>query len=171
VGDHCGEKQRVEPREWTVEASDEAPVQRKVEVACVVDLAGFAVWSKWLASDISTVQKSLTPPGDKNRSSIRCPDDFRVLQRLPWQLRERLAEDQRPPLLLTVTVLLAVGRIPHPVNEQVRNVQEDQDISVPAIGGRVVVGEVDGAVAVTERDPGQIPENEHESPLFVVHVP
>lgn len=43
VGNHAPEKERIEPRERAVEASDEAPVQRKVEVACVVDLASLSI--------------------------------------------------------------------------------------------------------------------------------
>ena len=43
VADHASEENRVEPRERAAEASDQTPVQRKVQVASVVDLASLAV--------------------------------------------------------------------------------------------------------------------------------
>ena len=36
---------------------------------------------------------------------------------------------------------------------------------------RGVVGQVYSAVAVREWDPSQVPEDEHEAPFLVVHVP
>lgn len=43
VRNHCGEEDRVEPGEGAREAGDQTPVEGKVEVASVVDLASLAV--------------------------------------------------------------------------------------------------------------------------------
>lgn len=43
VGDHAREEDGVEPREWAAEAGNQAPVQGKIKIACVVDLTSFAV--------------------------------------------------------------------------------------------------------------------------------
>ena len=69
------------------------------------------------------------------------------------------------------TVLLAIRRVPYPVNEQISDIQRGQSITIPLIFGRWVVGEIDGAVTVAQGYSSQIPENEHESKLLVVHVP
>lgn len=113
---------------------------------------------------------ALTPPIDQDRT-LRALDSLGVLHRLPRQLWESLAENQGTALLLAEAVLLAVGCIPDPVDEQVRNVQECQRESVPAVGGRIVVGQVDCAVAVAQGHTGQIPEDEHEAPFLIVHIP
>lgn len=39
------------------------------------------------------------------------------------------------------------------------------------IGIWVVIGEIECAVAVAQWYTGKIPENQHEAPFFVVHVP
>lgn len=55
---------------------------------------------------------------------------------------------------LSELVLLAVGRVPDPVHEEVGDVHGREDGGVPSVDGRVVVGEVDRAVAVAERHVG-----------------
>ena len=35
----------------------------------------------------------------------------------------------------------------------------------------MVIGKVDGAVAVAKWHTGKVPEDEHEAPFLVVHVP
>jgi hypothetical protein len=86
-------------------------------------------------------------------------------------LGEGLAEHSRATLHLAVAVLLAVGRVPDPVHKQIGDVEENQEIAIPMVSGRVVVGEVNGAVAVTQGYTSQIPENQHEAPFFIVHIP
>ncbi len=44
MADHAGEEERVEPGEGGLEARDGAPAQGEEEVACVVNLAGVAVY-------------------------------------------------------------------------------------------------------------------------------
>lgn len=90
---------------------------------------------------------------------------------MPRELREGLAEHSGAALLLAVSVLLAVRGIPNPVNEQVSHIEEGQEIAVPVVGGGVVVGKVDRAVAVTQGDTSQVPEDQHEAPFFIVHIP
>lgn len=43
MNDHEREEDRIEPREWAVETSDETPAQRKVQVGSVLHLAGVLV--------------------------------------------------------------------------------------------------------------------------------
>ena len=43
-------------------------------------------------------------------------------------------------LLLAEAVLLAVGRIPNPVDEQIGNVKEREEEAVPVVLRRVMVG-------------------------------
>jgi len=112
-----------------------------------------------------------TPPVNQDRRTVGGLESLRVLQSLPWQLRERVAEDHSSPLLLAEAVLLAVGCVPDPVDEEICDVEEHQKVSVPAVDGRIMVRQIDGAVAVGQRDTGKVPENEHESPFLIVHVP
>ena len=98
-------------------------------------------------------------------------DCLGILDRLPRQLREGLALHQGATLHLAETILLRVTCVPDPVDEQVGGVEEGEGEGIPMVFRGGVVGQVDGAVAVRERDPGQIPEDEHEAPLLVVHVP
>lgn len=90
---------------------------------------------------------------------------------LPGDLGEGPAPDDLAALHGAEAVLLAVAAVPDPVPEEIGGVEEDQGEAVPAVLGGVVVGEEDGAVAVRERHAGQVPEDEHEAPLLVVHVP
>lgn len=98
-------------------------------------------------------------------------DCLGILDRLPRQLREGLALHQGPTLHLAEPVLLRVARVPDPVDEQVGGVEEGECEGVPVVFRRGVVGQVDSAVAVRERDAGQIPKDQHEAPFLVVHVP
>lgn len=44
MADHAGEEDRVEPRERAGEASDQAPVEREIQITGVVNLASFAIY-------------------------------------------------------------------------------------------------------------------------------
>lgn len=90
---------------------------------------------------------------------------------MPRELGEGVAGHHGATFLLAETVLLAVGGVPHPVNEQICDIEEGKEEAVPAVLGGVVVSQVDGAVAVAQRDTSQVPENQHEAPLLVVHIP
>lgn len=43
VGDHASKEERVEPREGARKAGDQSPIKGEVQIAGIVDLAGFAV--------------------------------------------------------------------------------------------------------------------------------
>lgn len=86
-------------------------------------------------------------------------------------MRESFALDQLAALLLTERVLLAVGGIPHPVHEQVYDGESCQCRATPAVFGRLVVREVECAVAVGEWHTSHVPESQDEAQLLEVHVP
>lgn len=117
------------------------------------------------------IRAALTPAVDEDLRTILSRNGLGVLQRLPRQLREGAAEHHRSTLLLAVTVLLAVGRIPHPVHKEVGNVEKCEEVAVPVVRGGVMVGQVDCAVTVAQRNTSEVPENQHETPFFVVHIP
>lgn len=98
-------------------------------------------------------------------------DCLGILDGLPRQLRESLALYQGATLHLAEPVLLRITRVPDPVDEEVGDVEEGEGEGVPMVFRGGVVGQVDSAVAVREGDARQIPEDEHEAPLLVVHVP
>lgn len=98
-------------------------------------------------------------------------DCLGILDGLPRQLRERLALYQGAALHLAEPVLLRVARIPDPVDEEVGGVEKGEGEGIPVVFRGGVVGQVDGAVAVREGHAGQIPEDQHEAPFLVVHVP
>lgn len=60
VADHSGKEDRVEPREGALEASDQAPVEGEVQIACVVDLAGLAICTGRQPSFLSDYQSTYT---------------------------------------------------------------------------------------------------------------
>ena len=154
VGDHAAEEDGIEPGEGALEACDEAPADGEEGVACVVHLAREAV-----------------PAVNEDNVAVGRGDGLGVLNRLPRHLREGAAPDDLAALRLPEAILLAVARVPNPVDEEVADVEGRQRISVPVVFGRVVRGEVDGAVAVRERDAGHVPEDEHKAPFLVVHIP
>lgn len=113
----------------------------------------------------------LTPPINKNFGAIISGDSLGVLHSLPRQLREGVALDHGATLLLAESVLLAVGSVPDPVNKQIGDIEECKEEAVPVVLGGVVISQIDSAVAVAQRHASQVPEDEHETPLLVVHVP
>jgi len=94
------------------------------------------------------------PSVGENSAAVRSPDDLRVLHRLPRYLRESLAEHGLSALHCPESVLLAVTRVPNPVHEYVGGVEEAESPLVPLVLVGVVVGEVDGAVAVGKGNAG-----------------
>lgn len=94
-----------------------------------------------------------------------------VLNLLPGKLGECLALDLVASALGAEELGLAVARVPNPVHEEVGGEEEDEGKAGVRVHGRVVVGKVDGAVAVREGHTGHVPEDEHEAPLFVEDVP
>jgi hypothetical protein len=138
-----------------LKTGDQSPGKRKEHVRHIVRLSNDA-----------------EPPIDENTVSGLGLQSTRVLDNLPRQLRKRVALGELSLALhLAEAILLAVGGIPHPVHEEVNNDQGSQGIAVPSVLGGVVVGKVDGAVAVAERYAGHVPECEQEAKLLKVHVP
>ena len=154
VGDHAGKEERVEPWERAGEASNQPPVQGEEKITGIVNLAGLAV-----------------PAIHKNLPTIGSGESLGVLNSLPRKLGESVTLNHGATFLLAEAVLLAVGGVPNPVDKKIRDVQESQEVPVPMVLGGIVVGQVNGAVAVTQGDTGQVPEDKHETPLLVVHIP
>lgn len=152
--DHAAEEEGVEPGEGALETGDQAPADGEEGVAGVVDLARLAV-----------------PAVDEEAVARRSGDLARVLDGLPGHLREGVALGEGAPLHGPETVLLTVAAVPDPVHEQVRDIEAGEEGAVPAVLLGRVVGQVDDAVAVRQRHAGHVPEDEHEAPLLVVHVP
>lgn len=153
VSNHAYKEDGVEPGEGALEASDQSPRHGEPGVGGVVNLACKTV-----------------PPVHED-SSLGRLDDSGVLHCLPGHLRESLPPNNLATLHSTEAVLLAVAAVPNPVPEKVGGIKRNQSPAVPAVLSRVVVGQEDGAMAVGKGHTGQVPEDKHESPLLVVHVP
>jgi hypothetical protein len=153
VGNHTGKEDRVKPGERALETSDETPRYGKPQVRGVVDLPGQTI-----------------PAIDQN-GAVGGDDGLGVLDGLPRDLGEGVAENKLALLLGAEAVLLAVAAIPDPVPEEVGDINQGQDPTVPVVLRGVVVGDEDSAVAVGQRNTGEVPEDEHEAPLLVVHIP
>ena len=93
------------------------------------------------------------------------------MESLPRNLRECVTCDKLALFHGTEAVLLAVAAIPDPVPEEIRHIEDGQGPRVPAILRRMMVGNIDGAVAVRQRNTSEVPEDKHETPLLIVHVP
>lgn len=153
VRNHAAEEHRVEPREGAVEAGDETPGHGEPDIGGVVDLAGEAI------------------PAVNEDGAGGGLDNLGVVDGLPWNLGEGPTVDNLAGLRGTETVLLGVAAVPDPVPEEVSSGKGTKSPRVPAVGVRVMVGKVDCAVAVGQRDTREVPEDKHESPLLEVHVP
>jgi hypothetical protein len=172
VGNHADEENGIEPGEGApikmvsrclrfqarkevnlLKSSDQTPRHGKPDVSGVVNLSCKTV-----------------PAVDEN-GSLGGNNRLGVVDSLPRNLGEGLAPDNSTSLHGAESVLLAVAAVPDPVPEEVADVDCCKNSSVPAVHLRGVIGQVDGAVAVRERYTGQVPEDEHETPLLVVHIP
>lgn len=115
--------------------------------------------------------RSLTPPATEDIISSVGLDSLGVLDELPRQLGECLAVESAPSLLGPEVVLLTVAGIPHPIHEEIYHRQEAQCDRIPVICRRVVRSQVQRAVAVNHWYPGEVPEDQHESPFLIIHIP
>ena len=154
MDNHTGEEHGVEPWKWAIKPGDQTPGISKEKIAGIVNLSSIAI-----------------PSISKNRISSLGLDDARVFNSLPWELRERLPFDQQATFLDSKAVLLRVGGVPDPIYEKVGNEEYRHKIWVPSVCGRRVVCKVESAMAVAQGYAGQIPEDQHEAPFLIVHVP
>lgn len=154
VNDHTSEEDRVEPRERRIKAGDQTPRDSKEQIAGVVDLAGLAI-----------------PAIGQNLVSVLGGDGPRVGDAAVLEVGESGTLVYHATLLLAELVLLAVGGVPDVVHPEVGGRQEDDKPCWPCVLRRVVVGNVESAVAVGEGHTCHVPEDEHEAKLLIVHVP
>jgi len=63
------------------------------------------------------------PPTSEQSATILAFNIGRVFNRLPWDLRERLSEDEGALFLLSEAVFLRVTGVPDPVSEDVGEVE------------------------------------------------
>jgi hypothetical protein len=154
VDNHTGEEYGIEPWKWAIKPGDQTPSISKEEIAGIVNLSRIAI-----------------PSVSENRIPSLGLDDARVFNSLPRELREGLPFNQQATFLDSEAVLLRVGGVPDPIYEKVGNEECRHKIWVPAVCGRRVVGKVECAMAVAQGYASQIPEDQHEAPFLIVHVP
>ncbi len=116
-------------------------------------------------------RQKLTPTIAKQRVSCFGANSLWILDVFPRQLRKGVPINCNAALLCPKHVLLAVARVPNPIDEKVGDVKKTKGVAVPTVFGRVVVRKVNDTVAVTQGHTRHVPEDEHESQFFVVHVP
>lgn len=154
VNDHTSKEDRVEPGERRIKASDQTPRNSEEEIAGVVDLAGLAV-----------------PAIGQDLVSVLGGDSLGVGDAAVLEVRESGALVNNAALLLAKLVLLAVGGIPDVVHAEVGDGQGKDKPRWPGVLARVVVGDIECAVAVGKGHACHVPEDEHEAEFLVVHVP
>lgn len=154
MNDHTREEHGVEPREWALETSDEAPTDGEEEITCVMNLTRFAV-----------------PTVSQNLVSMGCLDCLWIGDASIFEVGEGSTLIDNTTFFLTELVLLRVGRIPDVVDVEVGDGKEGSKPGWHAVLRRMVVSDVQGAVAVRERYTSHVPEDEHETELLVIHVP
>jgi hypothetical protein len=131
VCDHADEEDGVEPRKGAVEARDQAPRDSKDDIAGVMNLASVAI-----------------PPVDKKLVARVGVDCFGVLEVRPWEGREGFALQQRAALLGAKCILLPIALVPDHIGTKIHHKEGTQSKLIPGIFRRVVVGEIESAVAV-----------------------
>jgi hypothetical protein len=160
VQDHARKEQRIEPRKRGVEASDQAPRYGEEEVARVMDLAGVFICGKSCSQHLynplsleqqgrwGVVSEKLTPAVNENGITDTGLDQVRILDFPPRQLRESLSLHNSAALRRSITILLAVSRVPHPIHDEVARIERDKSRFAPLVLCWIVIGEVYRAVAV-----------------------
>lgn len=171
MNNHHRKENRIKPREWRVEACNQTPGGGEKEVACIMHFAGETVYQSLASAFIKTSWGKRTPSTTQDRITSLCPNNIWILDVFPRQLRKCLSVDWDAALLGSEEVLLAVSCVPDPVCEEVHSKECTQSQPIPPIGVWVMPSQIQGAMAVTHRHTGEVPENEHEPPFFVIHVP
>lgn len=153
---HARKEEGIEPRKGAVETSDETPCKCKEEVTGIVNLACISV--------PAIRQETVSSFGLDGAWVDNC---------LPWKLREGFTVSESTPLLGTESVLLGIGSVPDPVDKEVRGEEDSEELSTVWIVDDCVevVSQIKSAMAIRQRYAGQVPEDQHETPFLVVHVP
>ena len=122
--DHDGEENRVEPWEWRPKACDEPPVNSKVNVARVMDLARLAICQQSAKGQIDLRSgKFLTPAITEQLFTVTCLDRPRVLNLSLFEIRKCSSFVYYTALLLSELILLTVASVPDIVNAKIRDKQ------------------------------------------------
>lgn len=108
---------------YSLKAGDQAPRKREEHIGWVVRLP-----------------HDFEPPIHHDAIPMPGLDRPRILDDLPRKLREGIAPKQLTPLHLAEGVFLAIGRIPHPVEDEIQNEKCCYYVAVPAILTRVMMG-------------------------------
>jgi len=153
VKNHAHEEDGQEPGDRAFEATDQTPTQKLAEVGGIVDLAGETV-----------------PTAGQECTGFAL-DESGVLDRLPRELREGLALDHGASLLLAETVLLAIAGVEDVVCCEEHDEEGDVGLRRPLVDVGGGAHQVEDAMAVRQGDTGHVPEDQHEAPLLVAHVP
>jgi hypothetical protein len=172
VDDHNHEEDEVEPGERT-------PVRKKNRVSKTVQTPNKRHPDREKVKQAKNSPKPRDrPPSETKphiRHIIRLPhnleppinhdlvpgirlNELRIFHCLPRNLRERVALDDLVFVAQADGVLLPVRAVPHPIEEDVYESEGGQGGAIPAVGGWVMVGEVQGAVAVGEGHTREVPE-------------
>ena len=80
-----------------------------------------------------------TPAIRQKRDTLVRWDSFWIVEVLPWQLGECLPARKSTAFPLSESILLRIGGVPYPVDEQVRDVKETQSNRIPVVIRRWVI--------------------------------
>jgi len=154
VNKHGDEEDAIEVRDGRCCADDQAPGEAHGPVCHVV----------WFTRD--------SPPATSEKTiAMRCLDVGRVLDCAPWQLGER-------PTIFVValglhleTTFLRHGGIPYVVRREQRAEERDVSRGRKSVLFRLMGSHVNDRINIGEWNPRKVPEDNHETPLFVEHIP
>lgn len=111
------------------------------------------------------------PPVSQQKRAVGTLDIAWVLEVRVRQVRERLSERGVACHGSSKTVLLSVTSVKEVVGEGQDDKQSQIVWKRPFVLRWVVVGKVQGAVAVSVRHTGDVPKDQHEAEFLVRHVP
>lgn len=100
-----------------------------------------------------------TPSIHQDRVASVGFDCLWIFDCLPGQLGERFSPCEFATFLLSEIILLTIRGVPDPVHEDIRDVKHNEPVPVPAIYGRIMICQIEGAVTVAERHASKVPED------------
>ena len=154
MGEDSQEEEGIEIGDCGTSSCNGAPKERLRPVGRVV----------WLPQE-------LPPSIDQQRIAVLGLQVSGILESRPGPLREGPADFERALELHAEARLLCHRRVKDPVHKDEKREEEDVGRCRELVDVRRVGGHIDDRVAVGERHAGEVPENDHESPLLVEHVP